>query len=240
MSEHTSQTESLTDVPGPANGIAWVFDEERLRAKQQEQLVLDEQYAMDWVATMRDLVAQRLSDGEFVDRRMELLKRWEKARKRDQHNLHYKYDPRRRNPKLVERDSRRQLASMEAKAERAQAALADMRLDTRLSNARPIPQRPAQRASNPSKKELKLSPRMSERELLERMRNRPAESLTPRPEPIDRDLMGVPQDVLDDILDHTTIINIAVTSDAELLAALLAAGRDETEARAQIEIINGK
>ncbi|MEF2977277.1 hypothetical protein [Subtercola sp. YIM 133946] len=95
---------------GPQAGVMWIdSDEQRVRAKQLEMLAIDERSAEQWVNAMRELVSENLGDEEFTLKRMARLHAWEKQRKREQHNLHYKYDPRRRNPKLVERDTRRQI-----------------------------------------------------------------------------------------------------------------------------------
>ncbi|MCU1598538.1 MAG: hypothetical protein JWQ47_2277 [Glaciihabitans sp.] len=93
------------------------LDEDRTHAKQLEMLSIDERYAERWVTTMRGLVARRLGNEAFVAKRMALLHRWEKDRKREQHNLHYKYDPLRRNPRLVDRDVKTTTAALRARYE---------------------------------------------------------------------------------------------------------------------------
>lgn len=227
-------------TPGPDRESQWVVnDERRLRAKQQEQLELDEQYAMDWVATMRTLVAQELADQEFTEQRMDLLKRWEQARKRDQHNLHYKYDPRRRNPKLVARDIDRQLEAVRERGKRVNVALTSMKLDGRLAAARPVPEHSAARVRRDAIKETKISGRTPDRDL-RRLFEVDADRRHLRSEPaVERDFTHVPQAVLDEILDTTTITDIFSSTDAQLLAALRASGRTENQAQAIVDVVNG-
>jgi hypothetical protein len=108
--------------PGPGNGVKWIInDVDRVRAKQSEMLDIDERTSARWLETMRALVAEELSDEEFTVRRMAALKSWEKGRKLDQAQLHYRYDPRRRNPKLVEREVRKQLDKVREKFARLDA-----------------------------------------------------------------------------------------------------------------------
>ncbi|MFB2596593.1 hypothetical protein ACEXQE_02260 [Herbiconiux sp. P17] len=93
---------------GPEPGLRWVIgDEERVWAKQADMVSIDVRFAIRWVTTMQGLVDQELDDKEFTKRRMEELALWTKDRKREGHNIHYRYDPRRRNPRLVDREVRR-------------------------------------------------------------------------------------------------------------------------------------
>lgn len=113
---------SMSEV-GPEAGLRWVInDEERVRAKQADMVSIDVRFAIRWITTMRGLVDQNLGDQEFTKRRMEELALWTKDRKREGHNIHYRYDPRRRNPRLVERDIQR----MKAKIGEHMAALREV------------------------------------------------------------------------------------------------------------------
>lgn len=95
---------------GPEWDVAWV-EGPRARAKQLETLQIDIEFAMQWVATMSELVDRELDDQNFTIQKMAALSEWERLRKRAQKNLHYKYDPFRRKQQLVERDVKRQLAA---------------------------------------------------------------------------------------------------------------------------------
>lgn len=101
---------------GPVNGVRW-SEGDFARAKQLEMLDIDRDMHARWIATMEALVARDLSDAEFTAERMLRLKRWQRERKRLQHNLHYKYDSSRRRRGLVERDTEKMLAKMRARLE---------------------------------------------------------------------------------------------------------------------------
>jgi hypothetical protein len=85
------------------------------KALQRATLQLDEEFAERWVATMRKLVAEELDMPSFIERKMAELRQWTRDRKREQHNLNYKFDPVRRKPRLVERDVQRQLEMISEK-----------------------------------------------------------------------------------------------------------------------------
>lgn len=110
----------------------------RTRAKQTEMAELDADFARQWVDTMTELVARNLPDQEFTAARMVALHEWERARKRAQKSLHYKYDPVRRARRLIERDTRLTLEDARARAtalrERLDAATAAL---TQLSTTDP-------------------------------------------------------------------------------------------------------
>ncbi|UFS58934.1 hypothetical protein [Subtercola endophyticus] len=118
--------------------MMWIDgNEKRVRAKQLEMLSIDERSAEQWVNAMLELVSRNLGDEEFTKERMARLHAWEKQRKREQHNLHYKYDPRRRNPKLVERDTRRQLEVWRRRLDERSAQLAALTAATSTEPDRP-------------------------------------------------------------------------------------------------------
>jgi hypothetical protein len=106
------------DQHGPSKNLLWILDDpERTRAKQSAMLDIDIKHTDQWIAIMRELVAEELPDDEFTVKRMAALKVWERGRKRAQVALHYAYDPRRRNPELVKREMKRQLAKTKAQIE---------------------------------------------------------------------------------------------------------------------------
>jgi hypothetical protein len=110
---------------GRISGAMFIIDDaERTQAKQHAMLEIDEAYAARWVKTMRELVAEGLEDEEFTMRRMGSLKLWEKGRKREQRHLHYSYDPRRRNPKLVQADMDKEREKIHARAAELEARIA--------------------------------------------------------------------------------------------------------------------
>jgi hypothetical protein len=103
------------DQHGPSKNVLWILDDpERTRAKQSAMLDIDIKHNDQWIATMRALVAEELPDDQFTVKRMAALKAWERGRKRAQVALHYAYDPRRRNPELVKREMKRQIAKVKA------------------------------------------------------------------------------------------------------------------------------
>ncbi len=103
----------------PTNGTEWAYDEAAI-AKRAEMLEIDREMFTAWMRAMEKLLVQEFTDAEFTAQRMMRLKLWTKERKRRQHNLHYKYDPGRRNPRLVERDSKRQLEQTRSRLKAAQ------------------------------------------------------------------------------------------------------------------------
>jgi len=117
-------------------------------AKQRDMLAADVTFALRWVDTMIELVANHLPADEFVAKRMAALKDWERARKREQKAIHYRYDPLRRPKRLVERDTERarseltseRIADLRAQIDRARADLVKEQDHT-------TPQRPTTRTS---------------------------------------------------------------------------------------------
>ncbi|MCS5732380.1 hypothetical protein [Herbiconiux daphne] len=87
---------------------------------------IDEGFAVRWVKFMRELLAENLDDVEFTRRRMAGLELWTRDRKREAHNLHYRYDPRRRNPRLIVRD----MNALEAKIAAFRATFDAMAADS--------------------------------------------------------------------------------------------------------------
>lgn len=97
--------------------VPWsrIDDRDRVRAKQAEMLEIDEQFAAEWVATMRELFERELSDVDHTAARMAALKDWTRRRSLAAHRLNYKYDPNRRVHRLIERDTERQLVALKKK-----------------------------------------------------------------------------------------------------------------------------
>ncbi|KAA9133713.1 hypothetical protein [Microbacterium caowuchunii] len=125
----------------------------RNRGKQAAILATDIEFAHQWVNTMTALVAQNLDDGEFVNARMAALKDWDRARKREQKAIHYRFNPLRRSRRLIERDTRQalsgptteQIAELRANLEAVRAEYA-ARQGQETSEPRTTRPRPAQRA----------------------------------------------------------------------------------------------
>lgn len=118
------------DQAGPINNVRWAPDGAASLAKRAEMLDIDREMSAAWIVAMEKLLERDLSDAEFTTERMLRLRRWTKERKRRQHNLHYKYDPTRRPPRLVERDSKKQLAKLRAELEALQAKRRGVEIET--------------------------------------------------------------------------------------------------------------
>jgi hypothetical protein len=96
------------------------------RALQQATLDLDEEFATRWVTTMREIVAQELDHETFIITKLTALKQWTRDRKREQHNLGYKFNPSRRKPHLVERDVNRRIEALRRKLEEGSERLREL------------------------------------------------------------------------------------------------------------------
>lgn len=82
-------------------------DEEVLAAKQLETYAIDVNYALSWVTTMEQLVAEGLDDVDFTAKRMDKLRLWTRSRKLAQSRLRHQFDlTGRRKRHLVDRDAR--------------------------------------------------------------------------------------------------------------------------------------
>lgn len=117
--EAASKESGARDVAEPARRPY----SDRDRALQYSTLAIDEKFAERWVKTMRDLVARELDSKTFMEAKMQALKIWTRDRKREQHNLNYKFNPARRNPRFVDRDVRRSIADLKAKLASSTVAL---------------------------------------------------------------------------------------------------------------------
>lgn len=91
-------------------------------ALKRDMLRVDADFAIRWLDTMAELTAAPFHLGEFTNARMDALRAWEKARKREQKALHYRYDPRRRSRRLIERDT-----ALALTPDQLDAKLADVR-----------------------------------------------------------------------------------------------------------------
>lgn len=114
----------LISHAGPLNNTHWAEGKSAL-AKRAEMLEIDREMFTAWMHAMEKLLLMDLTDAEFTAQRMMRLRFWTKERKRRQHNLHYKYDPTRRNPRLVERDTTRQIESTRARLQAVQERIRD-------------------------------------------------------------------------------------------------------------------
>jgi hypothetical protein len=109
-------------------------DEEVLAAKQLETYAIDVNYALSWVTTMEQLVAEGLDDIDFTAKRMDKLRVWTKGRKLAQARLRHRYDlTGRRKRHLVDRDARaiRETAHAQIAAYRAKLEEQRRRLEER-------------------------------------------------------------------------------------------------------------
>jgi hypothetical protein len=204
--------------PGPVARVEWIFnDKTRVAAKQAEMLTIDLLAFSRWADTMEALMGEELSDKDFTERRMEALRAWEKERKRAQRNLHYKYDPRRRDPQRIERDIR----AIKAKLERAHVALEDYK--TRMGvnvweeadEAKPTPSKPRR-------------PRV-EKPLVRR----------DLPDlPFVRSLSGIDESVIDMVKDAAGIDDLTTVTDDDLRVALVEHGIQNDAAQMYIEAMN--
>jgi hypothetical protein len=111
---------------GPVNNVCWAPDGKASAAKRLEMLDIDREMNDAWLVTMGKLYAQELTDAEFTTKRMLHLRQWTKERKRRQHNLHFKYDPTRRNGRLVNRDVDKQLEKVRAHLESVRVRRPDL------------------------------------------------------------------------------------------------------------------
>lgn len=93
-------------------------------AMQHEMLAIDEEYAEQWVSTMRKLVDDKLDPDTFTKQRMLALRSWERRRKAAQARLRWKYAIGRRKSSLIERDVKAQLAQLRERLEQAKRAVA--------------------------------------------------------------------------------------------------------------------
>jgi hypothetical protein len=111
---------------GPVAKTQWAPPGEASRAKRRQMYLIDAEMSAKWLTVMEKLLEADLDDAEFTTQRMFLLRLWTKERKRRQHNLHYQFDPSRRRPGLVERDSKKVLADFAKLKERLDEGIARM------------------------------------------------------------------------------------------------------------------
>lgn len=138
----------LISYAGPLNNTHWAEGKAAL-AKRAEMLEIDREMSTAWMRAMEKMLLMELSDAEFTAQRMLRLRGWTKERKRRQHNLHYKYDPTRRNPRLVERDTSRQLQSIGARLQAIQERIRDRHPGIAERVALPAQSSPVDRATAP-------------------------------------------------------------------------------------------
>ncbi|TXN29308.1 hypothetical protein [Lacisediminihabitans profunda] len=204
--------------PGPVARVEWIFnDETRVAAKQAEMLTIDLRAFSRWAESMEALIAEELSDKEFTGRRMDALKAWEKDRKRAQRNLHYKYDPRRRDPARIERDIR---------AIRIKLAKQRVELDTHI----------ARRQANvwAMPEEVDPAPAKARRPRVEKpLVRRDLPEL-----PFLRSLNGVDEAVIEMVKDAAGIEDLTGTTDDELWTALVEHGIPTASTQMYIDALN--
>ena len=194
---------------------------DRDHAKQLEMLAIDERYADRWIATMRELVTSELGNTEFVARRMDALHEWERSRKREQHNLHFKYDPLHRNPRLVDRDVKRQTENLEE-----QIATLTRKLEE---------QRAAWDARKAERDAARVKPtRPPAQRMVPVVRRAPTGSVV-------RSLEGIPQAVIDVVGSDSAISELQYATDADVRQALLVnvAGISEEGIQEYLDMLNG-
>lgn len=198
--------------PGPVARVEWIFnDETRVAAKQAEMLMIDLRAFSRWAESMEALIAERLPDKDFTERRMEALRAWEKERKRAQRNLHYKYDPRRRDPELIERDIR---------ATRNKLAQARVQLDAYTAR------RQAKASAMPD--EVEPTPSKPRRARVERPLVR--RDLPGLPDlPFLRSLAGIDESVLEAVMEAAGVDDLTTITDDELRVAIVERGSESAQ-----------
>jgi hypothetical protein len=204
--------------PGPVARVEWIFnDETRVAAKQAEMLTIDLLAFSRWADTMEALMGEELSDKDFTERRMEALKAWEKERKRAQRNLHYKYDPRRRDPQRIERDIR----AIKVKLERARVALEEYKARRNVN----VWEEPD---DAPTATRKPRTPRV-EKPLIRR----------DLPDlPFVRSLSGIDETVIDMVKDAAGIDDLTTVTDDDLRVALVEHGIPNDATQMYIEALN--
>ncbi|MET4702771.1 hypothetical protein [Frigoribacterium sp. UYMn621] len=93
---------------------AWTATD-RDRALQHRTLELDEQFTAQFLQSMRDLVASEYDHNTFIEKKMDIIREWDRQRKLAQHNLGYQFDPKRRKEHLLRRDIDRELQRIKKK-----------------------------------------------------------------------------------------------------------------------------
>jgi hypothetical protein len=204
--------------PGPVARVEWIFnDETRVAAKQAEMLTIDLLAFSRWADMMEALMGEELSDKDFTERRMEALKAWEKERKRAQRNLHYKYDPRRRDPQRIERDIR----AIKVKLERARVALEEYKARRNVN----VWEEPD---DAPTATRKPRTPRV-EKPLIRR----------DLPDlPFVRSLSGIDETVIDMVKDAAGIGDLTTVIDDDLRVALVEHGIPNDATQMYIEALN--
>jgi hypothetical protein len=204
--------------PGPVARVEWIFnDETRVAAKQAEMLTIDLLAFSRWADMMEALMGEELSDKDFTERRMEALKAWEKERKRAQRNLHYKYDPRRRDPQRIERDIR----AIKVKLERARVALEEYKARRNVN----VWEEPD---DAPTATRKPRTPRV-EKPLIRR----------DLPDlPFVRSLSGIDETVIDMVKDAAGIDDLTTVTDDDLRVALVEHGIPNDATQMYIEALN--
>lgn len=121
----------------------------RTRAKQLEMLETDVLFAMSWIDEMTRLVDAELPDAQFIERHLDALAAWTRARKLAQSKIRYRFNPARRARHLIERDTNRALERTRAQLEALRARLTDASTSARERATTPDPHRRADRRAQP-------------------------------------------------------------------------------------------
>lgn len=195
--------------------------DDTLAAMQFEMLTIDEEFAAQWVGTMRDLVGKQLDHAEFTAQRMAALQRWERRRRAAQARLRWKYDgngTRKRKPELIERDVRAQIAKLRERLDAARQNTADRRarLDAPTTEGPVFPE-PHARANTRSRVTRVDDPQ------------------GPR-----RDLDGLEPFLLRMVAECSGLDDLEHATDAEVLRACMVHGHiDQPAAQQYVDILNG-
>jgi hypothetical protein len=195
--------------------------DDTLAAMQFEMLTIDEDFAAQWVATMRDLVGKQLDHREFTAQRLDALHRWEHRRRAAQARLRWKYDgsgTRKRKPELVERDVRAQIAKLRERLEAARQNTLDKRarLDAP-TTGRPVFPEPHARANT-----------------------RPRVTPVRDPQGPLRDLDGLEPFLLRMVTECSGLDDLEHATDAEVLRACMVHSHiDQPAAQQYVDILNG-
>ncbi len=230
---------------GTTSGPDRPYDD-TLAAMQSEMLAIDEDFASDWIGTMRRLVSEKLDHNEFTRQRMAALHLWERRRKAAQDRLRYKYGGTgRRKPELVARDVRAQLAKVREALDAARERTAETGAH-RDGPERERPVSPVPRARiNARARVTPVRENFAEASKVEHSKSTRARGAHTTPgqelQVQVRALDTLNPSLLQMVADCTGLDDeLATASDAEVMHACMVHSRiDEAAAQEYVDILNG-
>lgn len=202
----------------------------RTRAKQLEMLETDVLFAMSWIDEMTRLVDEELPDAQFIERHLDALAAWTRARKLAQSKIRYRFNPARRPRHLIERDTNRAIERTRAQLETLRARLADASADARERVATPDPHPKAERRARPR-------PALPETPLAATRPPAAAET-SPRDVNLHPNLQRIDPSTLAMYTALAPDLDIATTPDTDLRRAWEDAGWDEERINAVLRHLN--